>query len=72
MTSFVYDFKDIASRMKGEMKASPEPEPIKVGINPLPQAYWRLVHLPCRKCGGDGDDALGNTCYNCGGTGVEP
>jgi len=24
MTSFVYDFKDIASRMKGELKAQPE------------------------------------------------
>ena len=27
MTSFVYDFKDIASRMKGELKAAPEPKP---------------------------------------------
>lgn len=33
MTSFVYDFKDIAQRMKGELKAAPENEITLIGYN---------------------------------------
>jgi len=66
MTSFVYDFKDIAARMKGELKAQPEPEPF--GIAP----HWRFVHMPCMRCHGGGEEAFCVQCTRCNGTGNEP
>ncbi len=66
MTSFVYDFKDIAARMKGELKARPEPEPFVVAPR------WSLVHMPCMKCHGVGEEAYRVKCTRCNGTGNEP
>lgn len=50
MTSFVYDFKDIAQRMKGELKAQPEPE-LEVIVRTKPLAHWRLLNVyDCSRC----------------------
>ncbi len=73
MTSLVYDFKDIASRMKGELKQEPAPE---VELMPLPPAHlWRdMSTLPnCIPCNGSGVDPFnGNVCKCCYGRGVTP
>jgi len=52
MTSFVYDFKDIASRMKGELKVHPEPEPEITIRTILPPAHWRRLNnvYDCSRC----------------------
>lgn len=77
MPSLVFDFKDIASRMKGELKAAPEPEPEhKYTVRTaLPRANWRdLTPQPavCSECHGCGKGPFGDRCSWCYGTGVEP
>ena len=70
MTSLVYDFKDIASRMKGELKQEPE---LKVEIMPPPSTSWRDILGPCIPCNGSGVDPFnGRVCKCCYGRGVTP
>lgn len=69
--AIVDDFKDIASRMKGELKVQPKPVPEP----PKPLRNWRdMVLQPaiCYNCHGGGLDAFGNCCERCCGTGLEP
>jgi len=71
--AFVYDFKDIASRMKGELKREPEPE-VEI-VPPLPNSWWRNppVRSFCAPCNGSGVDPMhGGMCRQCIGTGVNP
>jgi len=65
MPSLVYDYADIASRMKGELK--PEVE-----IMPIPPNTW-LNRTFCAQCHGSGMAAgHGGTCMHCHGLGVSP
>ena len=68
----VYDFKDIASRMKGELKQEPEPEAELVPYSPAPS--WRsLFPMLCHHCCGTGVNlTTGNPCNRCHGSGVSP
>jgi DnaJ-class molecular chaperone len=68
----VYDFKDIASRMKGELKQEPEPK-----LMPIPtEPSWRDMLLSrsfCARCNGSGVDPMhGGSCKYCYGKGVVP
>jgi len=72
--ALVYDFKDIASRMKGELKQEPAPE--LMPCPPTPTPNWRdmvLRHSFCATCNGSGADPMhGGLCNHCNGTGVAP
>ena len=67
MTDLVYDYADIASRMKGELKQEPEPK-----LMPSPSNALRNRTF-CRPCNGSGWDPLhGGNCRHCLGSGVSP
>jgi len=67
MTDLVYDFKDIASRMKGEAKPAP-----KVELMPPPPSSWFPIQF-CAPCNGSGVDPMhGGHCHHCHGKGVSP
>jgi len=59
----VYDFKDIASRMKGELKQGPTLVEILETEEPI-----------CPACNGSGRDikAWAMRCHYCSGKGVSP
>jgi len=59
--ALVYDFKDIASRMKGDLLPRKEP---------MPPREWANRRL-CPVCHGCGHDLHGIFCSNCIGTGYE-
>lgn len=65
MTSFVYDFKDIAQRMKGELKVQPEPV---IELMPLPLGKNMLIF--CSVCKGLGQDFYDSKCVQCNGQGI--
>jgi len=69
MPSLVYDYADIATRMKGELKPQPEP---RVEIMPPPS--WRdMLRSFCAICNGSGADPIhGGNCNRCHGSGVSP
>ncbi len=72
MPSLVYDYADIASRMKGELKQKPEP---KAEIMPPPASLWRnmLARSFCAPCNGSGVDPMfGGACKHCNGRGIVP
>lgn len=61
----VYDFKDIASRMKGEAKPKIEPK-----VEPLP-CNWPLPTSICKPCRGTGMGILNvSVCKYCNGSGA--
>ena len=65
MVSIVDDFKDIASRMKGELKVKTKQEIIN--------GVCRPVAKTCMSCMGSGTDRHsyhGLSCPHCNGTGV--
>lgn len=67
---FVYDFKDINSRMKGDLL--PRKEPV-VELMPPPLPSWRNMNPKlCINCHGCGQDQNGLVCLRCFGSGVEP
>ena len=64
----VYDFKDIASRMKGELKQEPEP-----GVELMPPPSSWFARQFCAPCNGSGVDPMhGGNCSHCFGSGVSP
>ena len=73
MPSLVYDFKDIASRMKGELKQEPTQK-----VEPMPwfaDHSWRnMSALPiCIPCNGSGVvPPRGGVCKCCFGRGLTP
>ncbi len=68
MPSLVYDYTDIASRMKGELKQEPKVETIP----PLSNSWWQ-ARLFCAQCKGNGVDPMhGGDCKYCHGLGVIP
>ncbi len=73
MPNLVYDYADIASRMKGELKQEPES---KVEIMPCPPApNWPSMKPAkvCHLCCGSGINLItGGTCDRCNGSGVSP
>jgi len=70
MTDLVYDYADIASRMKGELKQEPESMP-KL-MHPRPDLWWRSRTF-CAPCNGSGMDPMhGGICNHCNGSGVSP
>lgn len=76
MTSLVFDFKDIASRMKGELKVKVELHPVDRITDRviLSRPHWRdlMKQLPCPKCHYSCINANGNVCRFCTGSGVQP
>lgn len=73
MTDLVYDFKDIASRMKGELKQDPEPMEETIPCPPAPN-WGNILNRPlCPPCNGSGvDPRHGGNCQYCYGKGVRP
>jgi len=70
MPSLVYDYADIASRMKGELKQEPEPKIIPCPPAPSSNSWWRARRF-CAQCNGSGMDPMhGGTCSHCHGSGV--
>jgi len=68
--ALVYDFKDIASRMKGELKREPEPEPEVELVSSL--STWFNQKF-CAPCNGSGVDPMHcGPCRHCNGSGVSP
>jgi hypothetical protein len=64
----IYDFKDIASRMKGELKQEPEP---KEELMPPPSNSWWQARRFCTPCNGSGVNPMhGGVCSHCYGMGV--
>ena len=64
MTDLAYDFKDIASRMKGEAKPKVMPR--------LPAPSWSIAPI-CPRCKGAGANLIaGGTCDLCNGSGISP
>jgi len=68
MTSLVYDFKDIHSRMKGDLLPRKQP---KVEMIQEVQDRWRLPTL-CTRCFGSRRDHNGVLCSYCNASGIEP
>jgi len=67
MPSLVYDYTDIASRIKGELKQKPAP---KVELIPCPPAPKWPAPI-CHSCHGTGVNLItGGTCARCNGSGA--
>jgi len=68
MPSLVYDYPDIASRMKGELKQEP-----KVELLPPSSNSWWQARRFCAPCNGSGANPInGSSCRYCKGSGVSP
>ena len=68
MPSLVYDYADIASRIKGGLKQEPK-------LKPRPPApnWGSLQTQMCLACHGSGVNLInGGTCNRCNGSGVSP
>jgi len=66
MPSLVYDYPDIASRMKGELKQEP-----RVELTPPSSDSWWQARRFCAQCRGSGVNLIhGGTCCICKGLGV--
>jgi len=71
MPSLVYDYADIASRMKGELKREPEPKIMPCSPVPSSASWWQARR--CAPCSGNGADPVhGGICSRCNGSGVFP
>lgn len=72
MTSFVYDFKDINSRLKGDLLPRKEREAVVELMPAAPAPIWRNLLAKCSNCRGMGLDLHGKFCVQCNGSGLEP
>lgn len=60
--AIVDDYKDIRSRMKGDLKPQPEPQE---------EHSEKMIDF-CKLCIGSGKLLSGFICIKCGGTGFKP
>lgn len=66
--AIIDDFKDIASRMKGELKPKAKPRSVFGVVQKAPWEIGTGTYLVCTGCDGSGLRS-GRACYVCNGSG---